>query len=99
MAGFRVTPNELNKRAGLLEELNNKFNAEVMGLNESEATLAGMWEGDAQKEFHKQFQSDKAKFDEFYKGINQYIQRLRDTAEAYNAAESANLSTAQTRKS
>ena len=98
MATLRVTTSILKKRAEDLKELNTKFKSEVSGLNESESRLAGMWEGDAQKEFHTQFQADKTKFDEFYTGIEKYIERLIQAAEAYDKAEADNVSIATTRK-
>lgn len=72
---LRVTPSELRKKAQELRELNSKFKNEVEGLNDSETTLGNMWEGDAQKAFHSQFQADREKFNVFYNGIEQYIQR------------------------
>ena len=67
-------------------------------MNDSETTLANMWEGEAQKAFHSQFQTYREKFNVFYNGIEQYVQRLNDAANAYDKAESENVSTAQTRK-
>ena len=95
---LRVTPSELSKKAQELRDLNSKFKNEVEGLNDSETTLGNMWEGDAQKAFHSQFQADREKFNVFYNGIEQYIQRLNDAANAYDKAESETVSTAQTRK-
>ena len=94
---LRVTPSELRKKAKE-RRLNSQFKNEVEGLNDGETTLGTMWEGDAQKAFHTQFQADREKFNVFYNGIEQYIQRLNDAADAYDRAESDNVSTAQTRK-
>lgn len=95
---IRVTTKTLRSKAEELRTLNSKFNSEVTGLNESESRLAGMWEGEAQKVFHAQFQADSEKFKIFFEGINKYIERLIATADAYDKAEAENVSTAQTRK-
>lgn len=95
---IRVTTATLRAKADELRLLNAKFNTEVAGLNESEARLATMWEGDAQKAFHQQFQVDHEKFKVFFEGINKYVERLIASADAYDKAEAANVSTAQTRK-
>lgn len=95
---IRVTTASLRSKAEELRGLNSRFKNEVSGLNDKETTLASMWEGDAQKVFHNEFQKDKAKFDQFYSGIEKYIERLNATADAYDKAESQNVSIAQTRK-
>lgn len=96
---IRVTTANLRKSAEELRGLNAKFKMEVSGLNDSETRLASMWEGEAQKVFRSEFQKDKAKFDQFYEGIERYVERLMETANAYDKAESQNVSIAQTRKS
>ncbi len=95
---IRVTTKVLRQKAEELRGLNEKFKTEVAGLNDSEGRLATMWEGEAQKAFHQQFAIDSEKFQVFYTGINQYVERLIATADAYDKAEAENVSTAQTRK-
>ncbi len=99
MALIRVTTETLRNKAEELRQLNSNLNTEISGLRESEARLSGMWEGEAKEAFHKQFLMDAEKFEAFYKGINQYIQRLEETATSYDKAEAANVSTANTRNS
>lgn len=95
---IRVTTKTLKSKAEELRTLSQRFKSEVDGLNESETRLAGMWEGEAQKAFHQQFQIDREKFVVFHEGINKYVERLIATADAYDKAEAENVSTAQTRK-
>lgn len=95
---IRVTTSTLRSKAEELRNLNERFKNEVSGLNDREKQLLTMYEGDASKAFDTEFQKDKQKFDIFYAGINQYIQRLLDSADAYDRAEAQNLSVAQTRK-
>lgn len=97
-SGLRVTPSILKQKAEELRGLNEKFKNEVTGLNDSELRLAGMWEGEAQKAFHNQFQIDRNKFETFYVGINKYVQRLLEAAQAYEKAEAENTNIANTRK-
>lgn len=95
---IRVTTTELRNKANELRTLNERFKQEMSGLHDSEGRLAGMWEGEAQKAFRTQFQMDYEKFTVFYNGINQYIERLMASADAYDRAEATNVATAQTRK-
>lgn len=95
---IRVTPTTLRNTANELRTLNERFKNEVAAMNDSEGRLAGMWAGDARDAFHNQFQIDKEKFDTFYAGINQYVERLIATADAYDKAEAENVATAQSRK-
>lgn len=99
MATIRVTPTILRSKANELRDLNERFKSEVTGLTDSENRLANMWEGEARNAFHAEYQKDAEKFNTFYTGINQYIERLIAVADAYDKAESENLSVAQTRKS
>lgn len=94
---FRVTTSQLRKIADDLKTLNSKFKSEVGSLSDGESRLATMWEGEAQQAFREEFQSDKGKFDLFYTGIETYIKRLEETADAYEKAEQANYNTAKTR--
>lgn len=95
---IRVTTSILKSKAEELRALNAKFKQEVEGISESETALANMWEGEAQKIFHNQFQIDKGKFDTFYNGIEKYVERLLETAAAYDRAEAEAANIAQTRK-
>lgn len=95
---IRVTPAQLKQTAEELRNLNTKFKNEVSSMNDSELRLATMYEGEAQKAFHNQFQTDRNKFETFYVGIEKYVQRLIDAADAYAKAENQNINTAQTRK-
>lgn len=98
MATIRVTPTILRSKANELRELNERFKNEVSSLTESENRLANMWEGEARNAFHAEYQKDAEKFNVFYTGINQYIERLIAAADAYDRAEAENVSVAQTRK-
>jgi uncharacterized protein YukE len=62
-----------------------------------EQNLSGMWEGEAQKAFHKAFSDDKQKWELFYQGIQKYIEALNTDAQKYDEAEQKALSTAQQR--
>lgn len=98
MSSFRVSSQELRSKASQLEQLNAQFKSSVEALSSSEASLATMWEGEAQKAFRKAFSDDKGQFDKFSAGIAQYIQALLNAAQQYETAEAKNVSTASTRK-
>ena len=98
MAKIRVTPRTLRSRADELETLNNKFKNEVTRLREFNTTLGRQWKGDARTAFDKEFQKDATKFDEFYKGISDFIRILRQNADEYDQVENKNTSIANVRK-
>lgn len=98
MPMFRVTSRMLRQKAQELQQLNSQFKNYVGGLVSQEASLATMWEGEAQKAFRTAFNNDRQQFDQFHEGIKQYIQALLNAAEQYEKAETANVTTAQTRR-
>lgn len=98
MAEIRVTPQQLKDKASDLEGFNRQFRAEVEKMVGYEQQLAAMWEGDAQRAFHKAFSDDKAKMDRFAQNIDQYIAALREDAQRYETAENAASNIATTRK-
>lgn len=98
MAEIKVTPSELRKKADDLERYNRDFRKEVEKMVGYESQLAGMWEGEAQKAFHKAFSDDKQKMDLFAQNIDKYIQALREDAQKYETAEKNATNIATTRK-
>ncbi len=99
MAKIRVTPQTLRSRANELETMNNKFKNEVTKLRTLNTTLGQQWKGDARTAFDREFQKDATKFDEFYKGIQEFIRVLRENADEYDRVENTNTSIASVRKS
>lgn len=94
---FIANTNQIRQKASQLEQLNGQFSQAVNALVESEASLASMWEGDAQKSFREAFNNDRQQFEEFFKGIGKYVQALRDAADNYDKAESKNVELAKAR--
>lgn len=97
MASFRVTASELKTKAGTLREYNGNFKTQVQGLEEQEASLVGMWEGEARDAFDKAFQNDKLQMDNFSKLVDTYCEALELIASKYELAESQNAATAGNR--
>ena len=95
MAKIRVTPQTLRQRADELETLNNKFKNEVEKLRTLNGTLGQQWRGDARTAFDK----DVQKFEQFIKGIMDFIRVLRQNADEYDRVENTNTSIARVRKS
>lgn len=97
MALIRVTSAQLRAQAEALRTTNQNFKAQVNSLEEKEASLNSMWDGDANDAFHKAFSQDKVQMDNFYNAIMQYITVLENIADKYDQAEATNASTASTR--
>lgn len=97
MAAFQVTTNELKSKTNELRELNAQFKTQVGNLENQEASLISMWEGEAKQAFDTAFKNDKAQMDNFYNLVIQYCAALENIASQYALAEARNASTAQTR--
>lgn len=95
---FRVTPREMRNKANDLATLNNRFKNEVERLKQENQTLGRQWEGDARNKFNEEFNKDMQKFEEFYKGILTFIEKLRQNADAYDKVENTNRDIAAVRK-
>ena len=98
MAEFNVTINTLTAKADELEQLNQTFDSMIKTLQETEAALGAMWEGEAKKGFHTAFTNDMTQLRNFYNAIIPYINALRQAIAKYIEAENKNVETASTRK-
>ncbi|MBS5522104.1 MAG: WXG100 family type VII secretion target [Clostridiales bacterium] len=97
MSQFQVTASELTRQAETLTQLNQNLQSQITVLENTEASLMGMWEGEAKNAFHNAFQNDKAKMQNFKTAIDQYVAALQNIAAKYAQAEAANVNTASTR--
>ena len=98
MAEFSVTISQLQSKAEELEQLNHTFDSMVKNLQETEAALGNMWEGEAKNGFHTAFTNDMTQLRNFYNAIIAYINALRQAIAKYIEAENKNVETASTRK-
>ena len=78
-----------------LEQMNVQFRKAVSQLSDSEASLAQMWEGEAQKAFRTAFNQDREQFEAFAQGIDKYVQALREAVSQYESAENKNVGIAK----
>lgn len=97
MPEIKVTATELKNKASDLRQQNSQLRTAVNQLVTDENSLAGMWEGEAQKAFRTAFNNDKRQMDEFINTIEKYCQALEQNAQKYGTAEQTNLSTASSR--
>lgn len=97
MALIRVTASQVRNTAGQLRDYNQNFNGQVQKLQESEASLNSMWDGQANDAFHAAFTSDKEYMTQFYTLINKYCEALDQIATEYENAENVNTDTATRR--
>ncbi len=99
MAGnIRVTAQNLRSKAEELKNLNSQFRNTATQLEESEETLHGMWEGEAHDAFHNAFHRDRTQMDNFWRAIEEYVQRLVATAARYEQTEASNVAIGTERK-
>ena len=97
MTDFSVSVQDLKAKVEALRTLNSEFKARTNDLTTTEASLNGMWEGEAREAFHSAFQNDITQMGNFYNAIEVYAMRLNDMASRYEAAEAANLEIATER--
>ena len=97
MSNFEVNYEELNKKADQLNEMNDRFKTMISGLQEKEASLNSMWEGEARDQFHNAFMSDVNQMNVFHDTVVKYVAALRKIAQMYKQQEMANLNIARTR--
>ncbi|MCI9162214.1 MAG: WXG100 family type VII secretion target [Lachnospiraceae bacterium] len=97
MALIRVTASQVRNTSSSLRDYNQNFSTQVQNLQESEASLSSMWEGQAKDAFHAAFESDKEFMIQFNKLVDQYCQALDNIAAEYEKAENVNTETARTR--
>ncbi len=97
MSQFQVSATELTRQADALSQLNQNLQTQITALEESEAALAAMWEGEAKNAFHNAFQTDKSKMQNFKTAIDEYVTALKNIAAKYAQAEQTNVNTATSR--
>lgn len=97
MSAFTVTSSQIKTKASELRSLNGQFKAQCGNLEATEGTLNSQWEGEANTAFHNAFLTDKGKFEDFYKLIENYCVALDEIAAKYETAEAKNTDTAARR--
>lgn len=97
MAEIKVTPRELRNKAQELQNLNKQFRNEVEKMVGYRTQLDSMWDGEARNAFDRAFDTDKGKWETFAQNIDDYVQKMIESAETYETAEQNNLQTATTR--
>ncbi len=98
MAEIRVSSTQLNNEAEALLDLAVRLKTAISALQNDEATLNGMWDGEANDQFHKAFNSDIGQMNAFYNLIISFARVLLQIAAKYEAAEARNYQTAVERK-
>lgn len=94
MGEIMVTSATLRSKAEELNNLNSQFKNAVESLTNEENSLRSQFEGEASDAFHAAFTKDTTQMNNFYNAIAQYVQKLLAIAEAYEKAEQANVSIA-----
>ena len=97
MSKFNVTSQELQAAINTLREDNSQFRSRVTDLVNKQSELSSQWQGDANTAFNNAFTRDKGQWDTFATLIDNYVETLESIKQAYEAAESANTSTATSR--
>lgn len=97
MAEFTTTVSELLAKSEQLQDMNAQFKAKTEQLTATQASLNGMWEGEAKAAFDNAFQTDLVQMSNFYNAITTYVNALQQIAAKYSQAEGQNIEIAKTR--
>ena len=97
MALNRIDTKEIRVVAGSVEDLAADYVRQVQALYQSGSELDKMWEGDANAAFNAQLGQDQPRFEAMNKVIGQYVQSLRDSADAYDSSEAEAVQTIGTK--
>ena len=87
MPQFSFTQNQIEGVIGKLRELNTQFKDQVRSLEAKQQELGNKWQGDANTVFNSVFQNDKAKWDDFARAIDEYIDSLERIKNIYAQKE------------
>ncbi len=97
MAEIRVSSSQLKSEAEALLDLASRLKSAITALENDEANLNGMWEGEANTAFHNAFISDKDQMNAFNELVIKFATTLTQIAAKYESAESKNVDIANTR--
>ena len=97
MAILQVNSSTLRSKADQLSQLNSSFKNACSTLDSQFSSLSGMWTGDSKKVFQDCYRRNQNEFNDFYKGINDYINALKQAAQRYEEMERRNAEIAKSR--
>lgn len=98
MSQIQVNSSLLKARAEELDAQNAQLKTQIQHLEETEATLRSMYEGESSNAFHSAFTKDKAQMLNFYNAIQRYVQVLQNIAADYERVEGINVGIVTNRK-
>ena len=97
MALNKINTQEMRVVANSVEQMAGEYTQYVNKLYEAGSELDKMWDGDANDKFNTQMTEDLPRFNALNKVIEQYVQCLRDNADAYDKSEAEACETLQTK--
>ena len=97
MAINRINTQEMRAVASSVEQLAGDYTRQVQALYTAGNELDKMWDGDANSTFNAQLGQDQARFEALNRVVAQYVQTLRENAEAYDKSEAEAVQTLQTK--
>ena len=97
MALNRVNTQEMRGVANAVEQLIADYVRQVKALYQAGSELDSMWDGDANDAFNAQLGQDQPRFESMNRVIGQYVQSLRDSADAYDISEADAVQTVTTK--
>lgn len=86
---FRVTPEELNRKAGEVQALVGEMRARFASLGQKNAASRSFWQGDAAEGYREQYSALTADTEQLLAALEQYAEKLNTIAGNYIQAENA----------
>jgi len=93
----KVNTQGMRGAANDIEQMVFDYVQQVTALYTTGQELDAMWDGDANSKFNAQLGQDQPRFDALNRVVRDYVQALRDNAEAYDRAEAEAVQTLQTK--
>ena len=85
--GFNVTPSELKRSAGVIDEKTSRYEAEYNRIYSEIANLRVQWKGQTSDSFNNQLEGYRGDFQKLGKIMNDYSKFLRQAADKYVAGD------------
>ena len=95
MAEIKVTSSQLRQKSSTLKTVSNNIKTLSGEINQEVTKIKPVWEGEAAESFFKKFTALYNTLQEIPETINKYSEFLNSAADDFAAAESANISSAQ----
>lgn len=95
MADIKITFDQVRDKAKQMNECNQKLDGTLETIKSSISQLEAEWTSDASDTIRRKIEGMQSKFDTYYSIINEYVNFLYTTVDAYETTEQSINSNAE----